>query len=191
MLAEKAWIYLQGLGPAEGQPLRVLDWGTGSGCLAIAIARHCPQVEVHALDISPAALRLARDNADAQSLPRPIIFHESDGFAALPVGLRFDLIVSNPPYIPSAEIEQLSAEVRDHDPRLALDGGTDGLEFYRRLSTEAPDFLASARWDDAGNRRSASRSHAKSHGRRRLENGFSVDEDYNHMTPRHGGFPLR
>jgi release factor glutamine methyltransferase len=141
LLAEKAWIYLQGLRPTEGQPLRLLDWGTGSGCLAIAIASHCPQVEVHALDISPAALRVAQDNANSQPLPRPIIFHESDGFAALPVGLRFDLIVSNPPYIPSAEIEQLSAEVREHDPRLALNGGTDGLCFYRRLSAETCDFL--------------------------------------------------
>jgi release factor glutamine methyltransferase len=141
MLAEKAWLYLQGQAPAEGQAWRVLDWGTGSGCLAIAIASHCPQVEVHALDISPKALRIAQANAAFHRLPRSIIFHEGDGFAALPVGLVFDLIVSNPPYIPSAEIEQLSAEVRDHDPRLALDGGADGLDFYRRLSVEAPDFL--------------------------------------------------
>jgi release factor glutamine methyltransferase len=179
LLAEKAWIYLQGLGPAAGQPLRLLDWGTGSGCLAIAIARHCPHAEVHGLDISPAALRLARVNADAQSLPRPIIFHESNGFAALPVGLRFDLIVSNPPYIPSAEIEQLAAEVRDHDPRLALDGGTDGLEFYRRLSTETPDFLVSqgALMLEIGDQQAQAIQNLMTAAGWRM---VAVDEDYNH-----------
>ena len=72
-----------------------------------------------------------------------IVFLESDGFAALPKDLHFDLIVSNPPYIPSAEIQSLQPEVRDYDPRVALDGGADGLDFFRRLAVEARSFLKS------------------------------------------------
>ena len=141
LLAEKAWLYLHGLGQIEDRRLRFLDWGTGSGCLALAIASHCPQVEVHALDVSSEALQVARTNASRHHLPRPIVFYQSNGFQSLPQGTRFDLIVSNPPYIPSGEIEHLDPEVRDHDPRLALDGGADGLEYYRRLAVEAPAFI--------------------------------------------------
>src|SRR5207249_10929667 len=80
-------------------------------------------------------------NAALSNLSDKIQFHCGDGFAALPRGLPFDLIVSNPPYIPSADIEALAPEVRDHDPRLALDGGADGLDFYRRLAAEAANHL--------------------------------------------------
>ena len=93
------------------------------------------------MDISPAALAVARENARRHGVSERVEFIESDGFAALPPGRRFDLIVSNPPYIPSAEIETLEPEVREHDPRLALDGGTDGLDFYRRIAAEAPNWL--------------------------------------------------
>lgn len=137
-LAELAWQHLQGL--KETTP-RVLDFGTGSGCLPITLAVKCPPAEVHALDISPAALAIARENAQANKVAERIQFHQGDGFAALPAGLRFHLIVSNPPYIPSAEIGSLEPEVRDHDPRLALDGGEDGLNFYRRLAVEAVEWL--------------------------------------------------
>jgi release factor glutamine methyltransferase len=119
----------------------VLDFGAGSGCLAILIALRCSGTKVHALDISEPALVVARHNAQALQMTHRIEFHLSDGFAALPRALRFDLIVSNPPYIPSADIEALQPEVRDHDPRVALDGGGDGLAFYRRLSTEAASWL--------------------------------------------------
>ncbi len=118
-----------------------LDFGTGTGCLAIALATHCKTVQVHALDISEAALALARANAQWHALTERISFHHGNGFAALAAGLSFDLLVSNPPYIPTAELATLQAEVRDFDPRTALDGGTDGLDFYRLLAHEAPAWL--------------------------------------------------
>ena len=118
-----------------------LDFGTGTGCLAIALATHCKTAQVHALDISEAALALARANAQRHGLTERISFHHGDGFGALAAGLRFDLIVSNPPYIPTAEIATLQAEVRDFDPHAALDGGADGLDFYRLLAREAPAWL--------------------------------------------------
>lgn len=119
----------------------VLDLGTGSGCLSIYLAHELPSVRVTTVDISPAALTVARENARRQGVLERIEFIEGDGFAALSSGLKFDLIISNPPYIPSAEIETLEPEVRDHDPRLALDGGVDGLDFYRRIAAEAPHWL--------------------------------------------------
>jgi release factor glutamine methyltransferase len=130
---------------------RVLDWGTGSGCLALALAQAVPSAEVHALDVSPDALRIARANAIAYRLADRIRFHPGDGFAALDSEFRnpqsaFDLIVTNPPYIPAAEVETLDPEVRLHDPRLALVGGDDGLECYRRLAAEALGWLKPGGW---------------------------------------------
>jgi len=121
---------------------RVLDFGTGTGCLAITLALQHPSAQVWAVDVSADALNIARANASLHAVQSRIHFCEGNGFAALPAGGLFDLIVSNPPYIPSAEIETLQPEVRDHDPRLALDGGADGLEFYRLLGREAPGWLA-------------------------------------------------
>lgn len=152
LLAERAWKFLrapacgpQDAGPEAGapelEPSLVLDLGTGTGCLALALAKNAPAAHVHAVDVSPDALALARENAAAGGLSERITFHLGDAFAALPAGLRFDLVVSNPPYIASAEIATLEPEVRDFDPRLALDGGGDGLEFYRRLAREAAPFL--------------------------------------------------
>src|SRR5581483_6778632 len=103
-----------------------LDFGTGSGCLAIALAVKSRSARITALDFSTAALALARRNAGAHQVDERILFLESDGLAALPADASFDLVVSNPPYIPTAEIETLQPEVRDYDPRLALDGGADG-----------------------------------------------------------------
>ena len=134
LLAERAVKLLKERG-VEGAS--VLDFGTGSGCLAIAIAAQVAGAEIHALDVSEDALAVARTNAARHGLSGRIQFHRGDGFAALPEGMRFDFIVSNPPYIATEEIASLEPEVRDHDPRLALDGGTDGLDFYRRLAAEA------------------------------------------------------
>jgi len=140
LLGERARRFLDAFG---GTPTpTVLDFGTGSGCLAILLAVQCPQARIHALDISEAALNVARQNAARHQVAERIEFHVSDGFAGLPAGLRFDLLVGNPPYVPSAEIETLQPEVRRHDPRLALDGGSDGLCFYRRLAVEAAPFVA-------------------------------------------------
>lgn len=133
-LAELAWQHLSTIhSPAS----TILDFGTGSGCLAIALAVKCPSAKIHALDVSTDALDLARANAARHGVAGHITFHQSDGFAALPAPLRFGLIVANPPYIPSAEIATLEPEVRDHDPRRALDGGKDGLDCFRLLAREA------------------------------------------------------
>ena len=137
LLAEQSLGFLAAQTPFEGKGLRVLDYGTGSGCLAVFLATRCPQLQVHALDISEAALNIARQNAATYGLSDRITFHHGDGFLALPQGMQFDAMVSNPPYIPTDAILDLQPEVRDHDPKLALDGGADGLTFYRRLASEA------------------------------------------------------
>ena len=144
LLAEHAWQYLHQRSSQGTHPLAALDFGTGSGCLALAIATHCPAVEVTALDVSAPALEVARANAIRHG-KESVRFILSDGFAALSkAGVTesgFDLIVANPPYIPAAEIERLEPEVRDFDPRSALDGGADGLDFMRRLASEAGTYL--------------------------------------------------
>lgn len=137
LLAEAGWEFLA----AAGEAAAVLDLGTGSGCLAIALAVKCPAARLVATDISPEALAVALANAARHSVAERIDFRVGDGFAAVPAAARFDLIVSNPPYIATAEIAMLEAEVRDHDPRLALDGGADGLDFYRRIVAETGAFL--------------------------------------------------
>lgn len=131
-LARLGWEFLS----ARPEPV-ALDWGTGTGCLAIAIAIHCPAATVVAVDRSEPALELARANLARHQLQNRVNCLASDGFTAVPAGMQFDLLVSNPPYIATAEIAALQPEVRDHDPRLALDGGTDGLEVFRRLAAEA------------------------------------------------------
>jgi release factor glutamine methyltransferase len=179
LLAESGWEYLAkleqsphlagghplpaGRGEGRGEGHVVLDFGTGSGCIAIALAAKCPNAKIVAMDISAEALALARENAGRNNVAERIEFVPSDGFAALkdrwgerprePRGNtladgspgvsphQFDLIISNPPYIPSAEIATLQPEVRDFDPRAALDGGTDGLDFYRKLAAESKPFL--------------------------------------------------
>lgn len=121
----------------------VLDVGTGSGCIAVALARHLPDAAVTAVDISPAALAVARRNAERNGAAVEFLA----GSLLEPVaGRRFDLIVSNPPYIPRADIDGLEPEVRDFDPRGALDGGADGLDVYRALIPAAPERLNPAGW---------------------------------------------
>ncbi|MEI7730332.1 MAG: peptide chain release factor N(5)-glutamine methyltransferase [Verrucomicrobiota bacterium] len=130
--------------PAQVHPaVSILDFGTGSGCLAIYLAVKLPLARIMALDISPEALALARQNAARHGVADRIEFYASDGFAQLPRETRFDLIVSNPPYIPTGDLPGLQPEVRDHDPHTALDGGADGLDYYRRLADEAPAHLKS------------------------------------------------
>ncbi len=118
-----------------------LDFGTGSGCLAVTLAVKCPGAVVYALEISTEALEVARQNAERHGVSERIRFVLGDGFAALPCEARFDLIISNPPYIPTAEIPGLQPEVRDYDPRQALDGGPEGMSYYRRLAAEASAWL--------------------------------------------------
>ena len=117
---------------------KVLDLCTGSGCIAIAIAKNCKHVQVTASDVSDAAIMLARENANYNSVD--ITFVQSDLFSK--IHGRFNLIVCNPPYIKSSEIATLQREVRDFEPRIALDGGDDGLDFYRRLAREISRYIA-------------------------------------------------
>jgi release factor glutamine methyltransferase len=125
--------------PEAGAPT-ALDFGTGTGCIAIALATKCPSAKITALDISADALALARQNAASNQVSERIEFLHGDGLDALP-SAGFDLVISNPPYISSAEIETLEPEVRDFDPRAALDGGADGLDFYRMLAGRAQPLL--------------------------------------------------
>jgi len=141
ILAELGWQFLNQLPARNSQPSTALDFGTGSGCLAVALAVKCPGAQVWAMDISAEALELAKQNAERHRSISGIRFVQSDGFAALPPEIRFDLIISNPPYVPSAEIGTLQPEVRDYDPRCALEGGPDGLDCFRRLAAEGQPFL--------------------------------------------------
>jgi len=126
---------------------RVLDLCTGSGAVAISLAKERPTTRVLGTDVSEEALTVARANARALGAYN-VGFVHADLFEGIAAVLeragwprRFDLVVSNPPYIPSAEIQTLMPDVRDHEPHLALDGGASGLEFYRRIAHEAPEWL--------------------------------------------------
>ncbi|WP_115993820.1 peptide chain release factor N(5)-glutamine methyltransferase [Cohnella lupini] len=122
-------------------PPVVLDVGTGSGILAITLAAERPSWRVMASDLSPDALRTAAGNAERNGVASRISFVQGDllsPFLAENVYPSFDVLVSNPPYIPSLDILDLQREVRDHEPRLALDGGTDGLNPYRIMAGQLP-----------------------------------------------------
>ncbi len=119
---------------------RLLDIGTGSGAIAIACAVANPTAQITAVDLSPASLAVARQNAARHHVAARITFRESDLFAAL-TGERFHCIASNPPYVPLADAATLAAEVRDHEPALALFAGPDGLDLYRRLIPAARQHL--------------------------------------------------
>jgi release factor glutamine methyltransferase len=118
----------------------VLDVGTGSGCIAVTLAKHHKTARIIAVDASAAALEVAAGNARKHGVADRIAFREGNLFAAV-AGETFDAIVSNPPYIAHGEFAALDRGVRDFEPRSALDGGPDGLEFYRRLAAEAPCYL--------------------------------------------------
>lgn len=124
----------------------VLDLCTGSGCVAIAIARNCPTATVTATDISPAALAIATENAAKHQVIERVSFHTGDLFAPLAADHVFDVIVSNPPYIPSADIATLHADVQQYEPKLALDGGKDGMDLIRRILAEAKPHLKPGGW---------------------------------------------
>jgi release factor glutamine methyltransferase len=118
-------------------PTRIVDVGTGSGAIAIALAHHLPQAHITAVDLSPAALAVAASNAERHQLTSRIRFLESNLLEALPSGETFDAIVSNPPYVSTADRNTLHPQVRDYEPATALFAGPDGLEIYRRLIPQA------------------------------------------------------
>ena len=125
-------------GEKEGRELSLLDMCTGSGCIAVSLMKLGDFQPVTAVDLSPEALALARENAELNDCR--IRFLEGDLFQPV-TGEKFDVLVSNPPYIPTGEIAGLMPEVRDHDPWIALDGKEDGLYFYRRLAQEGKSYL--------------------------------------------------
>lgn len=121
------------------QPQKILEIGVGSGAIAVSLACELQQVQILASDISQNALDTASKNAMTHGVSDRIKFVQADVYDGVE-GL-FEAIVSNPPYIPSNDMALLQDEVRNHDPALALDGGQDGLDFYRRTLEKAPDFL--------------------------------------------------
>ncbi len=131
--------------PDRARAWRIADVGTGSGCLAVALAVELPQAQVTAGDISPGALEVARDNAGRHGVANRVTFARTsllDG-----VDGPFDLIVANPPYVPRAHQPTLSPDVRDHEPDAALyGGGADGLDEVRALLAQAPSRLALGGW---------------------------------------------
>lgn len=127
------------------EPETILELGTGSGIIAIALARRYPGARITATDLSPAALSLATRNARDLGVEKRINFKQGDLFnfqGADELRGSVDLLLSNPPYVPTSHIEGLQPEVKDYDPALALDGGEDGFRMVRRILDDAPSYLA-------------------------------------------------
>jgi len=139
LLVERAVSYLSQVGHPSAP--RILDLGTGTGCIVLSILHSVPAATGVGVDLNPGAVAIARENAARLGLSSRVDFMVGDWCAALPEGARFDLILSNPPYIPRAEIESLTKEVRFYDPILALDGGMDGLAPYKTLFTTIKSVL--------------------------------------------------
>jgi release factor glutamine methyltransferase len=129
---------------ASNSPIRIADIGTGSGCIALALAKELPNAEMHATDISPAALEIARANAARHQLESRINFHQADLLGDIPAPL--DLIVSNPPYVGESEEDQVQLEVRKFEPRSAVFAGHTGIEVIARLIPQARLALRPGGW---------------------------------------------
>ena len=127
-------------------PIDVVDIGTGSGILAVCLAKQLPDCRVVALDVSGAALEVAAGNAARHNVDERIEFVESDLFAAIDAEREFDLIVTNPPYVKTAELGEVAVGVRKYEPRIALDGGEQGIDVYQRLIPEVPGRLRPGGW---------------------------------------------
>ncbi len=127
------------------QAPRIVDVGTGSGCIALALAAELPWARVEAVDISPAALEVARANAARLQLDHRIVFQQRDLLAGAP-GEAYDFVASNPPYVPKSEPEKAQREVREFEPKVAVFAGESGLEVYRRLVPQAREALKPGGW---------------------------------------------
>ena len=134
------------LAAPEAPACRIVDVGTGSGCIALALASALPQAELWALDISPAALEIARANAARLQLTERVRFAESDSLTGLPPGMQFDFVVSNPPYVGESEADMVQREVRKFEPHQAVFGGAGGLEVITRLIPQACAKLKPGGW---------------------------------------------
>jgi release factor glutamine methyltransferase len=169
---DSEWLVTECLALAKGKEApRVLDVGTGSGCLAVAVAARHKGAVVTASDVSAEALAVARRNADKHKLAERIRFLEGDLLAPLQADERFDFILSNPPYISSTGLAQLPPEVRDHEPSLALDGGPDGFKVIDRLIAGAPAHLVPG-------------------GYLMVEIGFDQEQAARQRFEAHGGYEL-
>lgn len=140
LLVQCAVDFLRARAAEGGDEHSVADIGTGTGAIALSVLHYTEGTRVDAVDISPAAAEVARENAERLGLAERIEVHVGDLTAPL-AGHSYDVILSNPPYIPTADIATLMPEVRSYEPHLALDGGTDGLNIYRRLMADAPALL--------------------------------------------------
>jgi len=127
------------------QAPRIVDVGTGSGCIALALAAELPSARVEAADISPAALEVARANAHRLQLDHRVIFSQRDLLAGAPAA-TYDFVVSNPPYVPASEPEKAQREVREFEPKVAVFAGESGLEVYRRLVPQAREASKPGGW---------------------------------------------
>jgi release factor glutamine methyltransferase len=134
-----------GEGARPTETVRVVDVGTGSGCIALALAKELPEAEIHATDISSAALEIARANAARLQLDGRVQFHETDLLRGFGRGM-FDFVVSNPPYVGESEEDEVQLEVRKFEPRQAVFAGPTGLEVISRLTPEARDALSPGGW---------------------------------------------
>ena len=130
--------------PDTNAPLNILELGLGTGCLLFSALGEYPNARGVGVDISEAALQIAMKNCQALSLNNRVKFFHGSWCEPLPEAMRFDVVISNPPYIPSANIAQLAREVKDFEPTLALDGGDDGLKAYRALLECLPKHLEPA-----------------------------------------------
>ncbi len=147
---DRAAAYAESLPPDEkhaGPAWRVLDVGCGSGAIAVCVAKHLPRCQVVAVDVSPQALEITRRNAEKHQVAERIECLESDLFASIPSQPLFDCIVSNPPYVSEEEMQQLSRDVKDFEPHLALrGGGDDGSQMSHRVIEAAGAFLKPGGW---------------------------------------------
>jgi len=120
----------------------ILDLCTGSGCIAVSLAKEIPDSQIYVVDISESALDVARENAERHSVVDKITFIQGNLFAPLRgLSLKVDLIVSNPPYVSRDMMKDLQPEIRDYEPEIAVYAGDDGLDFYRRIISESPAYL--------------------------------------------------
>jgi len=131
--------------PSSADSFRILDVGTGSGCIALALAKELPSAEIHATEISTAALEIARANAARLQLEACVQFHCTDLLQGLELG-AFDFVVSNPPYVGESEEDQVQLEVRKHEPHNAVFAGATGLEVIERLIPQAHESLKPGGW---------------------------------------------
>ncbi len=136
---------LQQRASAPATHLHIVDVGTGSGCIALAVAKELPQAEIYATEISPAALEIAHANATRHRLEKRIHFHETDLLAGMDED-DFDFVVSNPPYVGESDEDQVQLEVRKCEPRDAVFAGPTGLEIIERLVPQAHEVLTPAGW---------------------------------------------